>query len=376
MAGMKKRRFAAQLTRYGASPSVVEFALFGDFPGAACLVRGVSTCGANRNALLPDAAGRLTLMADDDTLFSIGRAPGLKPGTAFRSIHDPAEYWHFPDSSTAHNQAAEEETDHLALHELLLGRNLRQCFPETVLGQSPTEANCAQAKFLKHLQSGEGRVVVTYAGVSGDSGFAAPTRALLMTGTSRDRLWNSENYYRDACRSRSLCRVVPQLTVTDNVWGTSTAMGLDARAMLPPFLPLFRNQDAVFGLSILLTNGKSYFGHLPWAVRHEPGERRAYSDDAMWWEGAHSPGNVFDPQYPLAGNEVDLQIRWEAMGLRVGLVPQSYIFHYRSVSRPEGLRGNLGAGAYRFHSSESSEPEGAGAGMGSDRAETVPALDF
>jgi GT2 family glycosyltransferase len=66
-----------------------------------------------------------------------------------------------------------------------------------------------------------------------------------------------------------------------------------------------------------------------------------------WWRGAFDSENVFNPAFPLVGNEVELQRRWSLIGLRTGFVPRSYIFHYRSISRPDGLRGALGRGAYR-----------------------------
>lgn len=66
-----------------------------------------------------------------------------------------------------------------------------------------------------------------------------------------------------------------------------------------------------------------------------------------WWSGAISVKDVFDPRFPLLHNERELQRRWFCQGRRIGFAPTSYIFHYRSVSRPEGLDGSLGKGAYR-----------------------------
>jgi GT2 family glycosyltransferase len=68
---------------------------------------------------------------------------------------------------------------------------------------------------------------------------------------------------------------------------------------------------------------------------------------STWWKHAFNKRNVFDPRYPLVRNEVELQDRWREAGGRIGFVPQSYIFHYRSVSRPDGLKGKSGRGAYR-----------------------------
>jgi GT2 family glycosyltransferase len=66
-----------------------------------------------------------------------------------------------------------------------------------------------------------------------------------------------------------------------------------------------------------------------------------------WWRGAFSRECVFNPDYPLEHNETELERRWLQAGRRIGFCPRSYIFHYRSVSRPAGLKGRLGKGAFR-----------------------------
>jgi hypothetical protein len=49
----------------------------------------------------------------------------------------------------------------------------------------------------------------------------------------------------------------------------ATALGLDNRYLLPPFMPVFRNQDGLFGLVLRKCFPDSSFAHIPWAVRHE-----------------------------------------------------------------------------------------------------------
>ena len=51
------------------------------------------------------------------------------------------------------------------------------------------------------------------------------------------------------------------------------------------------------------------------------------------WRHAFDADNVFDPSCPMAGNEDRLQDRWKKAGLRFAVVPSSYVFHYRSVTR-------------------------------------------
>lgn len=52
-----------------------------------------------------------------------------------------------------------------------------------------------------------------------------------------------------------------------------------------------------------------------------------------WISGAFSKQDVFDPAYPLTGNEDELQRRWKRRDRRFGYAPASFIFHYRSVTR-------------------------------------------
>jgi GT2 family glycosyltransferase len=66
-----------------------------------------------------------------------------------------------------------------------------------------------------------------------------------------------------------------------------------------------------------------------------------------WWSHSISRSVVFNPSLPLEHNEVELQNRWYRAGAKTAMIVQSYVFHYRSVSRPKGLSGWLGTGAYR-----------------------------
>jgi len=52
----------------------------------------------------------------------------------------------------------------------------------------------------------------------------------------------------------------------------------------------------------------------------------------------HRAGN-FNPSIPLAGNEDDLFKRSAALGMTCAVVPQSFVFHYRSVTRGDKFAG-------------------------------------
>jgi hypothetical protein len=66
----------------------------------------------------------------------------------------------------------------------------------------------------------------------------------------------------------------------------SYAMGLDNRNLLPPFFPVKRNSDGVFGALLRRCFPQSLTGHVPIAVLHEPPEVRQFPRDQVWRDGA------------------------------------------------------------------------------------------
>jgi GT2 family glycosyltransferase len=62
------------------------------------------------------------------------------------------------------------------------------------------------------------------------------------------------------------------------------------------------------------------------------------STTEKWWDGTFDAEHVFDPANRMVRNEVELQRRWMAQAKKVGIVPSSFIFHYRGVSRGRQVR--------------------------------------
>jgi hypothetical protein len=70
-------------------------------------------------------------------------------------------------------------------------------------------------------------------------------------------------------------------------------LGLDNRRLLPPFLPVQRNQDGVFAALLRLGFPEGYFGFLPWLLRHEPpGPRSAARGDLVRRAGEMPSGQI------------------------------------------------------------------------------------
>jgi hypothetical protein len=61
----------------------------------------------------------------------------------------------------------------------------------------------------------------------------------------------------------------------------SYAAGYDHREFLPPFLPVYRNEDGTMHEVLRAMFGSVYVAHLPWAVWHEPPPRRWKPEAAL-----------------------------------------------------------------------------------------------
>lgn len=274
-AGLEEKvRFAHLLIAAGIPEEIIHFALF-DTSESGC------TMGANRNALLLDTAGDLVLSADDDTVCSIGHAIEPTVDLAFWSEVDPTEFWFFPDRKNALQSVSFTDLDLLAAHERVLGRELAN-----IIADLPADAQVDFYQTCPHLfqslLSGKGRIIVTFNGIVGDSGMSSPAGLLsAVQGDTRKRLVHAEANYRSALSSREVLRVARCLSVYHGTQCMSTVLGLDNRTLLPPFLPVQRNEDGLFGLTLNLCYEQSFFGHLPMTLVHAAEGRSCYPSDYM-----------------------------------------------------------------------------------------------
>jgi hypothetical protein len=249
----EKARFARELGALTGVPSeVIRFALF-DVEGF-----GLATVGANMNALLLHTAGQALFAADDDTVCVVGLPPDSTAGTAlaadepWSSCH-PYDVRTFGEGEDVLQAAAVVDVDTIGLHEGVLGR-------------------CHAA-----LPGRERRVRVSLNGLMGDCGWGSPSSYFFLTGEGRRRWLASEETYRAVCRRREMLRTVPRLTLATSSRNMMTPFfGLDNRELAPPFLPVARGSDHVFGLSLSLCFPDALFAHLPFALLHRPLDPRCF----------------------------------------------------------------------------------------------------
>jgi hypothetical protein len=255
-AGRRERiHFAEALAGASAVPvDVVRFGLFGDD-------RCALSTGANRNSLLLDTLDGLVLSVDDDTRCQIAAAPDSGDEPVLFAGYDPTELWFFGDGASATESLPLVDIDVLRGHEALLG-----CAVADVGG--PAQAS--------------GRVAITMHGLVGDSGMGSPRYYLSLTGPSRERLVASLDAYQSAFRSRAILRTVRRPTFSAGPFCMTTFFGLDNRLLLPPFFPVQRNADGIFGLVLHKCVEGSHVAFLPSVLLHAPAAPRVFEPDAIW----------------------------------------------------------------------------------------------
>jgi hypothetical protein len=262
----EKRAFIAELVRLGACASeVAEFALLDP------MATGFS-CGANRNALLLQEAGRVFASIDDDVHCRLASPPG----GAGRNISgfsdgDPYQRWLFADRASARHAAGTCDLDFVRAHQGLLGCRVGDAL------RSASDSDFAEAgDFLtRRLLQQTARVRATFSGHVGDPGIPTSAYYLYYKGDNRARLVASEAHYRSVFPSRSVFSVVTEARIGDATVSPGMAMGLDHRTVLPPFFPVLHAEDFSFGAALWQGCPEAVLGHLPLAVAHEPPEGKS-----------------------------------------------------------------------------------------------------
>jgi hypothetical protein len=263
-----KDAYAARLAREtGVAVELLRFALLGHdaLPGGP---------GANRNAILLAAPDELLLSVDDDTLCRVHPAPTAhRPPCSVDSRRDPRAFTFFRTRAEALAARADDSADVLARHERWLGAPLHAALPDWEDPQSVDLAQASPTAFAD-LRHQRGRVRLTLNGVVGRSAWKWPGRYLRMEEGWSAQLLGSEDLYRDAIRTQALAAIAPRTTLSDAAYFSAMFFGLDNCGPRPPFLPVLRSQDVLFGDVLRKSLPGTYSAHLPWALEHDPIEAR------------------------------------------------------------------------------------------------------
>jgi hypothetical protein len=223
--------------------------------------------GAVRNLLILATAGAPILSLDDDTSCSLRQLPSHQEGVSFVGHRDPRETRWFESRQESTKAGDPVNIDLIALHESVLGQDLRELH---IASPVPCDMESACRHLAQALRGTQRtRVRATWLGVVGDAAQYCPHWNLFTTGTTRDRMASEENVFRLALSSREVARAVRQTTVTDESALMTYCAALDNSEMLPPFNPVGFNEDGLFGSLLRMCDPSAYIAQLPVAVVHD-----------------------------------------------------------------------------------------------------------
>ena len=261
----------------GVEPRLVRFA-FGEVAGCS------HDTGGNRNALLLATAGLPFLSSDDDVIGDPQRPlAGAAAGDDrlhLVSAGDPTTVTLFESAEAAAAAAARSPRCLFEAHEELLGRPLAALV--AARGPAGVRLDDADPATLVLLGGGRARVALTSSALLGDSGAAFPSFYLWSPAIARQLAGADDARYARLIESRQILRAVPSVTVSDGTFVMATHLALANDLLLPPFLPVLRGQDLLFGRTLRLCAPGDLVAHLPAAVLHAPLEPRRATIDRLW----------------------------------------------------------------------------------------------
>ncbi len=270
----EKLRLSKLLAGVGKIPQdIVDFGLFGRGH------LGVSI-GANRNALQLFTTGHQFLSTDDDVFCQIATAPQASNVLLVGNVDRHTQHWFFPDRQATFGAVQLTDIDLLSAHEEMLGANVAG-YLATLKDDYEFNLRELDPPFVRSLVSGQAKVQITYTGTMGDSAFRSPAIYFGLEGASRARFLETEERYRLSCHSREVLRSVMRPVITKNSRCMTGACAYDNRDILPPFFPVERNEDGIFGQTLRATIKDSCFAHLPYVLLHDPPEQRSYAPDEL-----------------------------------------------------------------------------------------------
>ncbi len=231
------------------------------------------TSGLARTVALLLSVGQRLLVLDDDILCEVYE-PERVPGVAFSDDAREATFYASREEWT--EQRAERGRDPFIRHLRCLGSPLADALG--ALGAGTLDAAAFEGADLEVMERlrGDSRVLITECGSLGDAGTTNMNWLASLEGPSLDRLTADDDSVeralgqRNCWHGRRQARVLPHANM-------SQLTGLDHRGLLPPYVPIQRGEDRLFGDMVEFVHPDSVVVDLPWAIAHLPIPPREWS---------------------------------------------------------------------------------------------------
>jgi hypothetical protein len=243
----------------------------------------------NRNIMLLLSSGENVLLVDDDMVCDVWqprRTADEHGSTRTTDEHGSTRILlggHVEERDIAFYSRRKDVCDSLVhsrvdllnAHQAVLGRSVRSL--------ASSKAGIDTRSACAHLQAaarGKRRAAVrmTLSGIAGDTGATYPDRLLFSTGRWKTVLAGSRQSFETAFKSREVCKVANRYVVMHEIACMTGCLGLANTSMTPPFLPVGRNEDGLFGATLSALDPRAVGCHIPFAVVHASPRSPRYSE--------------------------------------------------------------------------------------------------
>lgn len=232
---------------------------------------GHKTYGRARTLALLLSVGYRAIVMDDDILCQAILPPEREEGIGINGGRRKAAF--FPDKDTLMRSGEPADFDPLSGHAVALGRPLSEAI-QTLNGGPLTSAqlqscNAAMANVLRN----DSPVLITQCGSWGDPGTGSAHWVLSLDEDSVDRLVTAPHGMAEAIENRLSWLGGSRPNIMKMAF-MSQMTGLDNSALLPPYFPVFRGEDMLFGAMVEAMHHHAAVVDYGWSVPHLPLESR------------------------------------------------------------------------------------------------------
>ena len=275
------------------------------------------TSGLARNLALLLSCGRRLVMLDDDTICDVYEPGNTRQDISVSNTPRSADFFANEQEWLSYRQGL--NPDPINRHMQCLGLTLSEAidkFGESNLKQAGLAK--ADVEMLNAL-SGSSKVLVTECGALGCPGTSSNTWLPYMSEVAMQQMLASESKTHHALNTRMVWngRLQPHFQSRPNM---SQITGFDNREMLPPYLPILRGEDRLFGIMLDFIQPSSVSLDYPWAIPHLPMPARGWTkEDQDFTVGASFP-YYFDEE--IMGHAV----RCQAAGTEARLADLAFWF--------------------------------------------------
>lgn len=232
--------------------------------------------GSSRNAILLGTLGSCLLYLDDDIQVHLAHIPESREEMVLQA--SPFSSWFFSTPEALRTCPFVEE-DLLGLHERALSID-EQLLLHRDESHWPIDLSTVSTRFLRRIAKSGARIVASSMGIVGDSGFDDPLAYFLLGAETFSRLTQDEALYEAALTNRLLLYGTRNPSLSERFECHSYCMGVDNVALLPPFMPVMRGEELVFGSLVTSCIPGALFSVISRAILHQPEKPRRFTRSA------------------------------------------------------------------------------------------------